>query len=329
MSVSALVNNLNSNNVIAAVVMAFALTLTGCGAGSETNDPAAQVVDSTTDGGDETNNGGNTDPIEEPVEETHVLNFVSQPSDATITEGDSHTFSVSVEHDLPITVTWYRNGSVVQNSSSTSLAATSAGTYDCAVTNGTDTLGCDSFTLTVNIVQFVNITQQPSNQMVNEGVDVTLSVGAAGTGVLAYQWFFEGAPISGATSSTLELDAVTLQDDGEYYVVVSNTGTSATSSSVSVDVAANAVTGSALISWNRPQYRADDSALSESDIDGYEIYHANSANGDRVRIDSVDASESTYTAAGLDEGTHYFTLVTVDSTGMKSAHSSAVSVIIN
>ncbi|AUM13615.1 immunoglobulin domain-containing protein [Ketobacter alkanivorans] len=329
MSVSALVNSLNSNNVIAAVVMAFALTLTGCGAGGETSDPAAQVVDSTTGGEDETNNGGNTDPIEEPVEETHVLNLITQPSNATITEGESHTFSVAVEHDLPITVTWYRNGSIVQSSSSTSLAATTAGTYDCAVTNGTDTLGCDSFTLTVNVLQFVTITSQPSNQMVNEGVDVTLSVGATGTGVLSYQWYFEGAPISGATGSSLVLDAVTLQDDGDYHVVVSNTGTSTTSSVVSVDVAANAVSGSALISWDRPQSRTDNSALSAGEIDAYEIYYSESANGSMVRLDSVDASESTYTVDGLSEGTHYFSLMTVDSTGMKSDYSTVVSVTIN
>src|SRR5271156_460852 len=46
------------------------------------------------------------------------------------------------------------------------------------------------------------IISQPGNQTVAVGQTATFSVTATGTGPLTYQWFVNGVPISGATSST-------------------------------------------------------------------------------------------------------------------------------
>lgn len=328
MSVSTFFSNFFSKQVMLVLLMSFSLLVTGCGAGSDASDSSAQVSDTETDSGDETNDAGNDDPVEDPVDETFVLNLLQQPQSATITDGESHTFTVVVEHDQPITVTWYRNGSAIQNSSSTSLSASVAGTYDCSVSDGTQSVGCNNFNLTVEEAPTVSITDQPSNQMVNEGVDVTLTVSATGNGSLSYQWYFDGAAISGATAASLTLGAVTTGDSGSYYVVVSNSDVTATSSTVSVNVAANEL-ASALISWDRPQQRADSSELVAGEIQSYEIYYADSASAQMEQIDTVAASELDYVATGLDAGTHYFSLVTVDVNGLKSAQSSPVSVSIN
>lgn len=326
MSVLTLINSLIRKQFGTAVLMVFALVLSGCGAGGDSSDASAQIVDSTSGTGDETTNNGN----EDPVEPTYVLNLISQPSDASIAQGNSYTFSVVVEHERPITVIWYLNGVSIQKTSSTSLVASTAGTYDCVIYDGTQSLGCDSFKLTVttDAVQFVTITEQPSNQMVNEGVDVTLSVGATASGAMSYQWYFNGSAVSGATSANLVLDSVTVANDGDYYVVVNSAGVSTTSNTASLNVAAS-TSGSALISWNRPTQRDDSSDLSEADITSYEIYHATSSNGSVEQIDSVSGSKLSYTATGLEAGTHYFYLATVDNSGLRSKLSSAVSVEIN
>ena len=319
--------NLFSHKVLASLLMALALVLSGCGGGAQTHESNAQIESDATGGTDETG-GGSQDPIDEPATPA-VLNLVSQPSSASIAEGESHTFVVLVEHENPITVTWSFNGSVVQRSSSTSLTASEAGTYRCSVTDGTTNVRCDSFTLTLTAEQYLTIDSQPLNQMVNEGVNVTMSVGATGSGNLSYQWYFNGASIAGATSAILELDSVTIADDGEYYVVVSNASGSTTSATASLNVAASSVQGRALITWNRPLMRADDSSLTDSEIQSYEIYHSDSANGTMERIDTVDAVYLDYTATGLAQGTHYFSLVTVDTSGLKSSLSDPVSVTIN
>ena len=317
--------NMLSSKVLASLIMAFTLVLAGCGGGAQTEESVAQITNETSNGSEET--GTNNGTPEEP-QAPAVLNLVAQPSSATVSEGDSHTFVVLVEHESPITVTWLRNGSVVQQSASTSFTASTAGTYRCSVTDGVSSVSCNSFTLTVTPGQSLAIDSQPSNQMANEGVDVTLSVVASGTGEISYQWYFNGATISGATASSLMLDSVTVADSGEYYVVVSNASGSQTSNTATLNVAASEL-GQALITWSRPLKRADDSDMAESEIQSYEIYHSESAVGAMERIDTVDGIYQDYTATGLAQGTHYFSLVTVDTSGFKSGLSTPVSVTIN
>jgi len=64
------------------------------------------------------------------------------------------------------------------------------------------------------------ITVQPANQTVARGSTATLAVTA--TGATSYQWRFNGADISGATSSTLQVANVQPANTGYYMVVAKN-----------------------------------------------------------------------------------------------------------
>lgn len=72
------------------------------------------------------------------------------------------------------------------------------------------------------------ITDQPDSQTVAPGSDVTFAVAAVedpsiqffAPEPILYQWFFNGAPIEGATSATLTLDDVAFRHAGNYSVVV-------------------------------------------------------------------------------------------------------------
>ena len=66
------------------------------------------------------------------------------------------------------------------------------------------------------------ITVQPASQSVSAGTDVTLSVIAAGTGPLSYQWRRDGLDVSGATNATFTLTNVQPAHQGSYLVRVSN-----------------------------------------------------------------------------------------------------------
>src|SRR5690606_14987285 len=141
----------------------------------------------------------------------------------------------------------------------------------------TRTVNCSNFSLTVN--QIVRITTQPSNQMVNEGVDVDLNVVASGTGPLNYQWYYNDQAISGANNAQLSLQDVTINNDCSYHVVISNGGISVTSTPFTVAVAETVVaTGRALTTWGQPSTHADGSPLAANDIFGYELYNASRAN---------------------------------------------------
>ncbi|HEU4390686.1 MAG TPA: immunoglobulin domain-containing protein, partial [Blastocatellia bacterium] len=80
------------------------------------------------------------------------------------------------------------------------------------------------------------ITTQPVSQTVPAGSNTTLSVSAAGTAPLSYQWQKNGSPISGATLPTLTLTNVQAGDAGGYRVVVSNTAGSAISTTAVLGV---------------------------------------------------------------------------------------------
>src|SRR5579884_87829 len=86
------------------------------------------------------------------------------------------------------------------------------------------------------------ITSQPQSQSIPAGSNATFSVVAAGTAPLSYQWALNGtnltnsAHIIGATSTTLTVSNLVANDSGNYYVVVSNSHGSATSSNATLTV---------------------------------------------------------------------------------------------
>lgn len=79
----------------------------------------------------------------------------------------------------------------------------------------------DSEKVTFKVVQAPEITSQPESQTAIVGGTVSLSIGATGTGTLTYQWQLNGTNLPGATSSNLELNAVTTNSSGSYRVSVS------------------------------------------------------------------------------------------------------------
>jgi sugar lactone lactonase YvrE len=81
-----------------------------------------------------------------------------------------------------------------------------------------------------------SITQQPTSQSEDIQGSVSFTVTAGGAPTLTYQWFKNGSPISGATSSTLTLSNVQNSDAASYTVVVANDVGIATSSAATLTV---------------------------------------------------------------------------------------------
>jgi hypothetical protein len=66
------------------------------------------------------------------------------------------------------------------------------------------------------------IITQPGSVFAEQGNDVQLSVSASGLGTLTYQWYKDGDPISGATSDVLALGDVGEDDEGAYWVTITD-----------------------------------------------------------------------------------------------------------
>ncbi len=80
------------------------------------------------------------------------------------------------------------------------------------------------------------ITTQPASLTAVWSSNVTFSVVATGTGMLTYQWRFNGINISNRTDSILTLTNLLLANQGTYDAVVSDTTGSVTSSNAYLTV---------------------------------------------------------------------------------------------
>jgi PKD repeat protein len=82
-----------------------------------------------------------------------------------------------------------------------------------------------------------SIVTQPASQAVSAGQSATFSVVASGAAPLSYQWFKNGASVSGATAASYTTPATTSADNGaSYFVRVSNAAGSVNSNSVALTV---------------------------------------------------------------------------------------------
>lgn len=164
--------------------------------------------------------------------DTTAPTIITQPASVTTTSGQPATLSV-VATGFPLpTYTWRRDNTVLsgQNAATLHFAATTpadAGNYVVTIANGAGSVESAVATLTVNVIVPPSITSAPSDVTVTSGANVTLSVTASGSAPLGYQWFKDNVAISGATAATLTLLQITSAGAGDYHVVVTNAGGSA------------------------------------------------------------------------------------------------------
>ncbi len=160
--------------------------------------------------------------------------------------GQSVTFSVTAAGTSPFTYQWYKNSAVIAGATAatytiSSVQTTDAGNYYAIVSNSAGSTTSDTATLTVNPAAVAPaITTQPVSQTVLTGASVTFTAAASGTPTPTYQWQYNGANISGATSASYTIASVATGNAGTYTMVATNSAGSATSSGAVLTV--NAVT---------------------------------------------------------------------------------------
>ncbi len=123
------------------------------------------------------------------------------------------------------------------------------------------------------------IVAPPDRRTVVAGVNVTFTVGAAGSRPLAYQWLFNATNrISGATGDSLTLTAVQLTNSGRYSVAVSNGLGSTVSSEAVLIVETNAPATNFLLFVDNSMANAYQAALNSRGLP-YQIFADESAFG--------------------------------------------------
>ena len=168
------------------------------------------------------------------------LSPITQPQSETKRIGDSVSFDVLVE-SYPVTVSfqWKKdgvkiNGATQPTYSIRSVQRSDSGGYTVVVSNSQVNVTSAVAVLTVDYAPIINT--QPQSQTKTAGQGCTFSVVAAGCPIPAYQWYQNGAAISGATQPTYSIGSVQRSDSGGYTVVVSNSQGNVTSAAVALMV---------------------------------------------------------------------------------------------
>ena len=157
-----------------------------------------------------------------------VPTIATAPAAQTVAAGGSAQFSVVANGSPLLAYQWQKNGANIAGATASTYTtptlqtADSGSTYDVVVTNSAGTVTSTAAKLTVTAGTAPSIVTQPAGASVSAGQSVTLSVVAAGSGPLHYQWQLNGATNVGTDSSTFTIAAAQTSDAGTYTVTVSN-----------------------------------------------------------------------------------------------------------
>ncbi|MCK9689028.1 discoidin domain-containing protein [Scleromatobacter humisilvae] len=171
-----------------------------------------------------------------------VPTIATAPAAQTVAAGGSAQFSVVANGSPLLTYQWRKNGANIAGATASTYTtptlqtADSGSTWDVVVTNSAGTVTSTAARLTVTAGTAPAIVTQPAGASVSAGQSLTLSVVAAGSGPLHYQWQLNGSTNVGTDSSTFTIAAAQASDAGTYTVTVSNGSGSVPSSGAVVTV---------------------------------------------------------------------------------------------
>jgi hypothetical protein len=156
------------------------------------------------------------------------------PASVTLNVGDvGRLFTVATGAGA-LTFEWKKNGGIVSSGTNVlefpDVQTSDAGSYTVKVTGANGVVLSSPVTVTVKEgVTPPSITSGPADANVALGTDLSLTVAAAGSNPLSYQWFFNSNSIPGETFEKLPLGSVQSSQAGFYHVEVSNPGGTAKS----------------------------------------------------------------------------------------------------
>lgn len=170
---------------------------------------------------------------------TYPAQFSAQPTNRTVLAGQNATFSAVGTATPDPTYQWRFQGTNIANATTNAYTVTNAqaaqvGSYMLVISSTMNVVTSSVATLTVHTPP--GITNQPVSLSVKQGSNATFTVGASGTAPLNYQWRFNSANISGATTNSYTVFNAQGSNMGNYSVIVANAGGTNTSSNAFLNV---------------------------------------------------------------------------------------------
>ena len=171
------------------------------------------------------------------------LIILKYPVGLSAVVGDAVGFEIAASASVPITYEWRFNDQLISGATSNvlnlpNLHLEQAGNYTVTLRAGVEQ-AIATAKLSVrepDTTQVPIITGQPESQLIALGSLIQFTVAARSPTPLAYQWSYNGAPLSAANSASLIVPAVTISDAGTYSVKIQNVAGTVASQGAILDI---------------------------------------------------------------------------------------------
>ncbi len=164
---------------------------------------------------------------------------IAGPANQTAVQGSNVAFSANVTGLPEPMLQWLQNGMTLAGQTNATLVLTdvqlgqSGDVYSLIATNIS---GAATNSATLTILVPPAISMQPTNLAATNGFSASFSVSASGVPTPAYQWYFASNAIPFATGPAYTIPSVSAANMGSYYVILTNSVGSVTSSAATLTV---------------------------------------------------------------------------------------------
>ncbi len=165
------------------------------------------------------------------INEAAKLTIKTQPQGATVCESNPVKLTFEAEANsskYTIEYSWYKDGALIPNANTNELTinamAADAGKYKAiAKIANMPNVNVESQEVELIVNVGPTITTQPLAKIdLTAGKDLELTVVAAGSGTLTYEWYKDGAVIANANADSFKKTNVDVNDAGTYTVKITN-----------------------------------------------------------------------------------------------------------
>ena len=148
--------------------------------------------------------------------------ITAEVSSQTVIAGQTAVFRVRARGTGPLRYQWFKNGVAVPhaNFAACSMVAEAGDNGSVMAVNVSNTNGTAVSRGRFLLLTKPSMTTQPVDQSVSARQTATFNAAASATAPLHFQWYQDGTPIPGATSSVYTTPATALLDSGELFLVV-------------------------------------------------------------------------------------------------------------
>ncbi len=172
--------------------------------------------------------------------------IITQPSNQTNTIGQSVSFKVLATGSPQVNYQWQFNQTIIGGATNATLTLSNiqlsqAGNYSVILSNSLTNLVSSNASLTLNYPPPAMLSQ-PNNMTIFVGSSASFSAAVLTYSPTAYQWFFNGAPLSdggginGSTTTNLTISGAQTNESGSYWLVATNDYGSISGSAASLSV---------------------------------------------------------------------------------------------